>query len=51
VFYNKQDDKGIIARNKAMLVVMGFSQVEELDFEETFPPAAKLNVIHIFRAP
>ena len=41
VFHNKQDDQGIIVRNKARLVVNGFSQVEGLDFGETFCTGCK----------
>jgi hypothetical protein len=32
VFHNKQDDQGIIVRNKVRLAAKGFSQVEGLDF-------------------
>ena len=32
VFRNKQDDQGIVVRNKARLVAKEFSQVEGLDF-------------------
>jgi hypothetical protein len=34
-------------RNKACLVAQGFSQVEGLDFGETFPPVGHLEVITI----
>jgi hypothetical protein len=37
-------------RNKAHLVVQGFSQVEGLDFGETFAPVAYLEVIRILLA-
>ena len=47
VFCNKQDDQGIIVRNKARLVAKGFSQVEGLDFGETFAPVARLEAIRI----
>jgi hypothetical protein len=40
VFRNKQDDQGVIVRNKERLVAKGFSQVEGLDFGETFAPVA-----------
>ena len=50
MFQNKQDDQGIIVRNKARLVVKGFSQVEGLDFGETFAPVARLEVIRILLA-
>jgi hypothetical protein len=50
VFQNKQDDQGIIVRNKARLVAKGFSQVEGLDFGETFAPVARLEAIHMLLA-
>jgi hypothetical protein len=50
VFRNKQDDQGAIVRNKARLVAKGFSQVEGLDFEETFAPITRLKAIHILLA-
>jgi hypothetical protein len=50
VFRNKQDDQGVVMRNKARLVVKGFSQVEGLDFGETFAPVARLEAICILLA-
>ena len=50
MFHNKQDDQGIVVRNKARLVTKGFSQVEGLDFRETFAPDARLEAIHILLA-
>jgi hypothetical protein len=50
VFRNKQDDQGVVVRNKARLVAKGFSQVEGLDFGETFAPVARLEVICILLA-
>jgi hypothetical protein len=50
VFRNKQDDQGVIVRNKARLVVKGFSQVKGLDFRETFAPVARLEAIYILLA-
>ena len=50
VFRNKQDDQGVVVRNKARLVAKGFSQVEGLDFGETFAPVAKLEAICILLA-
>jgi hypothetical protein len=37
-------------RNKARLVAQGFSQVEGLEFGETFAPVAHLEVIRILLA-
>jgi hypothetical protein len=37
-------------RNKARLVAQGYSQVEDLDFEETFAPIAYFEAIRILLA-
>jgi hypothetical protein len=50
VFRNKQDDQGIVVKNKARLVAKGFSQVEGLEFGETFAPVARLEAIRILLA-
>jgi hypothetical protein len=47
VFKNKQGEDGEIVRNKAHLVAQEFSQVEGLDFGETFTPIAHLEAIRI----
>jgi hypothetical protein len=46
-FKNKQREVGEIVRNKARLVAQGFSQVEGLDFGETFAPVSCLEAIRI----
>jgi hypothetical protein len=50
VFWNKQDEHGVIGRNKARLVAQGYCQGEGLDFGETFAPIARLEAIRIFLA-
>jgi hypothetical protein len=50
VFKNKQGEDSEIMRNKAHLVVQGFSQVEGLDFGETSAPVAHLEAIRILLA-
>jgi hypothetical protein len=50
IFKNKQDEHGIVVRNKARLVAQGFSQVEGIDFGETYAPVARLESIHILLA-
>jgi hypothetical protein len=41
---------GEIVRNKARLVAQGFSQVDGLDFGETFAPVARIKDIRILLA-
>jgi hypothetical protein len=50
VFHNKQDEHGVVIRNKARLVAKGYSQVEGLDFGETYAPVARLESIRILLA-
>jgi hypothetical protein len=50
VFRNKQDENGVVIRNKARLVAQGFTQVEDLDFEETYAPVARLEAIQMLLA-
>jgi hypothetical protein len=50
VFINKQWEDGEIVRNKARLVAQGFSQVEGLDFGESFASVARLEAIRILLA-
>jgi hypothetical protein len=50
VFQNKQDENGVIVRNKARLVVQGYFQVEGLDFYETFASVIRLEAIQILLA-
>jgi hypothetical protein len=39
-----------VVRNKARLVAKGYSQVEGLDFGETFAPVARLEAIRLLLA-
>jgi hypothetical protein len=50
VFKNKQDQYGIVVRNKARLVAQGYTQVEGLDFGETYALVARLEAIRILLA-
>jgi hypothetical protein len=50
VFRNKQDEHGVVRRNKARLVAKGYSQVEGLDFGETYALVARLESIRILLA-
>ena len=50
VFRNKQDESGVIVRNKARLVVRGFRQIDGLDYKEVYAPVARLEAIRILLA-
>ena len=50
VFRNKQDQDGIVIRNKARLVAQDYTQVKGLDFRETYVLVARLEVIRILLA-
>ncbi|GJV51709.1 retrovirus-related pol polyprotein from transposon TNT 1-94 [Tanacetum coccineum] len=50
IYKVKLDEYGDVLKNKARLVAKGFRQEEGLDFEESFAPVARLEVIRIFIA-
>jgi hypothetical protein len=47
VFRNKQDEDGQVVHNKARLVAQGYTQVEGMDYGETYALVARLESIHI----
>ncbi|GJU42150.1 ribonuclease H-like domain-containing protein [Tanacetum coccineum] len=50
VFRNKNDEMGIVIRNKARLVTKGYTQEEGIDYDEVFSPVARIEAIRIFLA-
>nr|KAJ0194309.1 hypothetical protein LSAT_V11C800413730 [Lactuca sativa] len=50
VYRNKVDKDGIITRNKARLIAQGFTQIESIDYGETFAPVARIEAIRLFLA-
>ncbi|KAI3810709.1 hypothetical protein L1987_20331 [Smallanthus sonchifolius] len=50
VFKCKKDDRGVMVRNKARLVVQGFNQQEGIDYTEVYAPVARLEAIRLFLA-
>jgi len=50
VFRNKQDENDMVTRNKARMVAQGYTQIEGLDFGETYAPIARLESIRILIA-
>ena len=41
IFRNNMDESGNVIRNKTRLVAQGYTEVEGIDFEETFAPVAR----------
>nr|GEU82125.1 retrovirus-related Pol polyprotein from transposon TNT 1-94 [Tanacetum cinerariifolium] len=50
IFKNKKDESGLVIRNKARLVAVGYSQQEGIDYDETFTPFARIESIRLFLA-
>ncbi|GJY61963.1 retrovirus-related pol polyprotein from transposon TNT 1-94 [Tanacetum coccineum] len=50
IFKVKIDEFGEVLKNKARLVAQGFRQEEGIDFQESFAPVARIEVICIFVA-
>jgi hypothetical protein len=50
VFRNKQDEFSVVTKNKARLIGKGYTQLEGLDFGETYAPVERLESIRILLA-
>nr|GFC97071.1 copia protein [Tanacetum cinerariifolium] len=48
--WNKKDESNLVIRNKAMLVAVGYSQQEGIDYDETFAPVTRIEAIRLFLA-
>nr|GEY55229.1 hypothetical protein [Tanacetum cinerariifolium] len=47
---NKKDERGIVIRNKARLVVQEHTQDEVINYDEVFAPVARIEAIRLFLA-
>ncbi|GJR36472.1 putative ribonuclease H-like domain-containing protein, partial [Tanacetum coccineum] len=50
VYRNKQDERGVVVRNKARLVAQGHRQEEGIDYDEVFAPVSRIEAIRMFLA-
>ena len=50
IFRNKNDEEGNVICNKVHFVAQGYSQMEGVDYEETFAPIARMESIKILFA-
>ncbi|GKC52894.1 retrovirus-related pol polyprotein from transposon TNT 1-94 [Tanacetum coccineum] len=50
IWKNKTDAENTVIRNKSLLVAKGYGQEEGIEFEESFAPVARLEVVIIFMA-
>ena len=50
IFRNKMDEHGVITRNKARLVAKVYNQEEGIDYDETYAPVARLEVVRLLIA-
>ncbi|GJU60414.1 putative ribonuclease H-like domain-containing protein [Tanacetum coccineum] len=50
VYKNKKDDRGIVVRNKARLVIQGYTQEKGIDYDEVVAPVARIEAIRLFLA-
>nr|GEW18137.1 putative ribonuclease H-like domain-containing protein [Tanacetum cinerariifolium] len=48
VYKNKKDEKGVVVRNKARLVVQGNRQEKGIDYDKVVDPVARIEAIRIF---
>ncbi|XP_018501197.2 uncharacterized mitochondrial protein AtMg00820-like [Pyrus x bretschneideri] len=47
IYKNKSDESGNVIRNKVKLVAQGYSQLEGVNFDETFAPVARLESVRL----
>ena len=47
VYKNKSHEQGVVTRNNAILVAQGYTQIEGVDFDETFSLVARLESIRL----
>ncbi|GJS95422.1 putative ribonuclease H-like domain-containing protein [Tanacetum coccineum] len=49
-YRNKKDERGIVIKNKGILVAQGYTQEEGIDYDEVFAPVFRIEAIRLFLA-
>ncbi len=50
VFKEKRDETGNVIKYKARLVAKGYTQIEGIDYSQTYAPVVKMTTIHTLQA-
>ncbi|GJY04536.1 putative ribonuclease H-like domain-containing protein [Tanacetum coccineum] len=50
VYRNKKDERSIVIKNKVRLVAQGYTQEEEIDYDEVFSLVARIEAVRLFLA-
>nr|GEX44266.1 copia protein [Tanacetum cinerariifolium] len=50
VLKNKKDERGKVIKNKARQVAQGYTQEEEIDYDDVFAPVTRIKAIRLFLA-
>nr|GEZ50064.1 putative ribonuclease H-like domain-containing protein [Tanacetum cinerariifolium] len=50
IYKNKKDERGIVIRNKARLVALGYTQEDGVDYDEVYAPVARIEAIRLILA-
>ena len=50
IFKTKYHVDGSIQKHKTRLVAKGYSQIQDIDFEESFSPVARMETVRVFIA-
>nr|GEU57748.1 retrovirus-related Pol polyprotein from transposon TNT 1-94 [Tanacetum cinerariifolium] len=48
IYRNKKDERGIVVRNRARLVLHGYTQEERIDYDKVFALVARIKAIRLF---
>jgi hypothetical protein len=50
VFKVKRDERGVVVRHKARLIVKGYAQRQGVNYDEVFTPVARMEAVRLLLA-